>query len=231
MEPTNKNYISKRFETRNQWLKARWIGGSDAAVIVGQSPWSSKIELYRRLVLDEDIIDNDSEAMALGRALEPLIRSEFREDFKDEYEVIDPIDYTLYWRTDKPYMTATIDGTLIDKETGDKGILEIKTHDVRSMEDAMMWKDGQIPMQYLFQLIHYFAVLTDYKFARIVPRLRYFNWNGDGKELVKTETLTALKLYRFEAQKQIDWLERKETDFFENNVLKLIPPQPEIKGL
>ena len=63
-----------------EWLKARLkgIGGSEAAAIIGKSPWCSNVELWRRKTgraSAPDISDND--AVKFGHDAEPLIRGLF----------------------------------------------------------------------------------------------------------------------------------------------------------
>ena len=136
----------------------------------------------------------------------------------------------MFCRYDKPWMTATLDGTLIHKISKKKFILEIKTHDIRNKKDDEMWQ-VTIPVNYFIQVIHYLNVMNDYDGAILCARLRFFDYyNEDGKKLLKTET----RYYYIdrkdeEVQKQMIALEKVETKFWEENVLKRIPPKTTIK--
>ena len=136
----------------------------------------------------------------------------------------------MYCRLDKPWMTATLDGQLIHKISKKKFILEIKTHDIRNKKDDEMWQ-VTIPVNYFIQVIHYLNVMNDYDGAILVARLRFFDYyNEDGKKLLRTET----RYYYIdrkdeEVQKQMIALEKVETKFWEENVLKRIPPKTTIK--
>lgn len=222
-----KRYKVEKYKTREEWLEARGIGGSDAAAILGVSPWATSMDVFKRLTIGDDG-EEDNETFRYGRVMEPLIRQEFREDFSDEFEVIDPDGYELYRVIDKPYIHATIDGTLIEKETGRKGILEIKTHDVKNLDDAEQWKTGNLPTQYLAQLVHYLMVLNDYDFAVITIRLCEFAYDGE-KRKRKSNTTVYFRIEREAVQAYIENTEKKEDYFWNNNVLKLVPPQPTIK--
>ena len=136
----------------------------------------------------------------------------------------------MYCRLDKPWMTATLDGQLIHKISKKKFILEIKTHDIRNKKDDEMWQ-VTIPVNYFIQVIHYLNVMNDYDGAILVARLRFFDYyNEDGKKLLRTET----RYYYIdrkdeEVQKQMIALEKVETKFWEENVLKRVPPKTTIK--
>ncbi len=81
--------------TRADWLHARksGLGGSDAAAILGVSPWTSGYTLWRDKTSDHTD-DQSSLAMRRGTHLEPFILAEAM--------VVDP-DLTVYRA---PYMLA-----------------------------------------------------------------------------------------------------------------------------
>lgn len=222
--PKGKSRYSRHvYKTRPEWLRARVIGGSSASSIVGVNPWQSRLELYLSL-MEGPGDDRDNEVLKYGRENEPLIRKMFKLDFPDK-KVMAPRGYEMYIRNDKPYMTATVDGRTVDSD-GRKGILEIKTHDVRNSEDLDRWR-GSIPQNYLFQVLHYMLVLTDYEYADLVAKLRFFDYDGTMRTLVKTET-RYYHIERADVEKELAWLEKQETRFYEENFLKGIPPQPNI---
>ena len=72
-----------------EWLKARsyGIGGSDAAAVIGKSPYKSNVELFDEKTgrkTAEDI--SDKPYVRYGNGAEPLIRKLFALDYP-EYEV------------------------------------------------------------------------------------------------------------------------------------------------
>ena len=101
---------------------------------------------------------------------------------------------------------------------------------VRNKKDDEMWQ-VTIPVNYFIQVIHYLNVMNDYDGAILVARLRFFDYyNEDGKKLLRTET----RYYYIdrkdeEVQKQMIALEKVETKFWEENVLKRVPPKTTIK--
>lgn len=72
--------------------------------------------------------------------------------------------------------------------------------------------------------------MNDYEGVILVARLRFFDYyHEDGKKLLRTET----RYYYIdrkdeEVQKQMIALENAETKFWEENVLKHIPPAMKI---
>lgn len=224
-----KRYKQLFFKTREDWLKARIIGGSSASAIVGKSPYKSKFDIYIDLTTKRTGSEKTpSEAMEYGNRLEPLIRKEFALDHQ-QYKVLSPKNHEMYARLDKPWMTATLDGHLIHKISKKKLILEIKTHDIRNRKDDEDWQVS-IPINYFIQVIHYLNVMNDYQGVILVARLRFFDYyHEDGKKLLKTET----RYYYIdrkdeEVQKQMKLLENAETRFWEENVKKRIPPKTTI---
>ena len=132
---------------RTQWLALRkqGIGGSDAAAIIGVSPWKTAYALYREKTEDIDHVDEDTELLAWGRRLEAPIRDWYCETTGREVVVPD-----LMQSKDYPFMLGTLDGI-----AGDRG-LEIKT-----AHQATGWGEpgtNQIPTYYLTQVHHYMIV-------------------------------------------------------------------------
>lgn len=222
-----KLYRRETFKSREEWLQQRSFGGSSASAIIGKNPWMTNLELYLACVKANykrrKGVVND--AIILGTKLEPLVRKEVELDFPN-YVVHTPRNYEMYRRVDKPYLTATLDGTLFDKAKHKRYILEIKTHDIRNYEDEELWEHG-IPENYFIQVIHYLMVMNDYDGVLVAARLRKFDYyNEDGKKLEKVE-IKYRWIYRSdpEIQKWIQYLEAEETNFYEKHVLKRIPPQ------
>ena len=226
MEP---NYTIETFKSREEWLNARGLGGSSASAILGKNPHMSALELYKAIVMpNKHKIEKPNENMAYGIKCEPIIRRLYAIDFKDKYIVKKPRNFQMYRRKDKPYMTATLDSDLVERKTKRLGIHEIKTHDIRNRKDEEEWRD-HLPDNYFIQVLHYFLVRNDAQFAEVTAKLNFYDFfDPDGKKLIKTET----RYYHIEREdvvKQLDYLESKETDFWENNVMKKIMPTMKFK--
>lgn len=222
-------YRKETFKTKEDWLKNRGFGGSSASAILGKNPYMSKLELYRAIVMPNDHqIVKQNESMNYGTRCEPLIRKIFAYDFREKYRVHSPKDNEMYRRIDKPYLTATLDGILTEKKTKRKGVLEIKTHDIRNRSDEKLWSD-RIPDNYYIQVMHYLMVMNDFDFVVLTAKLRFYDYfNADGKKLLRTE-MRYYYIERSEVLKELEYLEKKETEFWEYNITKKVMPTLEIK--
>ena len=160
-----------------EWLawRQRGIGASEASAIVGKNPYMSNQELYRRKIGAEQPEDISGKACVIyGHAAEAPIRELFALDHP-EYTVQYGGAFDMVRHPKYPWLFATLDGRLIEKETGKRGIYEGKTTEIlRSMQmekwvytDEQGHKQGRVPDNYYVQLLHQllatgwdFAVLT-----------------------------------------------------------------------
>ncbi len=145
------------------------IGGSDAAAVLGLSPWKSNVRLWEEktgLREPEDI--SDKEVVRFGKESEAAIRRLFALDFP-QYKVTYDEFGMIANEPDCPFIFATLDGELTDSD-GRKGILEIKTTEIRRSLDRKKW-DGQVPDYYYAQIVHQ-LLATGYDFAILKARIR-----------------------------------------------------------
>ena len=110
------------YDGREQWLKGRkkFIGGSEAAAIVGLNPYMTNIDLWRIKTgrdTPEDIGNKDF--VRYGINAEPHLRALFAADYPD-YEV-GYIENNMWHNDVYPFAHASLDGWLTDKD-GRKGI-------------------------------------------------------------------------------------------------------------
>lgn len=157
--------------TRKEWLKARQkgIGGSDAASVLGISPWKTNVQLWEEktgITEPEDI--SEKEVVRFGKESEAAIRQLFQLDFP-EYQVSYDEFGMIANEPDCPFIFATLDGELTD-QNGRKGILEVKTTEIRRPIDWKKWK-GQVPDYYYAQIVHQ-LLATGYDFAILKARIR-----------------------------------------------------------
>lgn len=204
----------KTFNNREEWLAGRpaSIGASEAAAIIGISPFASAYELWERKTgnaPEKDLSGNP--VIEYGNRLEPAMRVMFQAEhpeLKLEYYQFD-----MLYQGSRPWMTATLDGELTD-EQGRKGVLEIKTASVGKKSQREKWHDA-IPLYYRAQICHQLLV-TGWDFAVLYAKL--VKLNGDSE----------LRTYWFEREdmkEELDWLLKQETDFWNKFVLtKTAPP-------
>ena len=132
------------FDTREDWLEARrgGIGGSDAAAIIGADQYKSALEVYAdKLGLTDG--KEDTEAMAWGRRLEPLVAEAYSEETKRAL-----IDHGVhFFQSDQhPFLRASVDRDIVSPV----GILSIKTSSYLAEKDLA---EG-MPLAWQVQLQH-----------------------------------------------------------------------------
>lgn len=204
-------------QTTEEWMEARrrGIGASEAAAVVGLSPWLDNVELWRRKTGRSTAPDiSNNEAVAYGHAAEAPIRELFALDYP-EYAVSYGGAFDMVFHPEHPFIFATLDGRLQERETGRLGVLEIKTTNiVRSMQREKWWHDGKpcIPDQYYCQICHQ-LLATGWDYAVLHAQLKFL-YGGD----IRSERRTYF-IERSEVQEDIDYLRDAELNFWNNNVL------------
>ena len=153
-----------------EWLKFRTsgIGGSDASAILGMNPYKTNVELWEEKTgLKPPKPVTCIEAVEYGKKAEKPLRALFALDFP-KYKVIEHKNIVFL---NHGFMFASLDGMLIEKKTGRKGILEIKTANIFQAMHKERWKD-KIPDNYYIQVLHYMAVM-EAEFAYLNAQLKY----------------------------------------------------------
>ena len=140
--------ISTKNMSHEEWLDLRktGIGGSDAGAVCGLNPYVSSIGVYLNKIGKVPEVE-DNEAMRQGRDMEDYVARRFSE--KTGLKV--RRSHQLYRSKEHPFMIADVDRMIVGEDAG----LECKTV---SAYGADKWKDGQIPVHYLLQCLHYMAV-------------------------------------------------------------------------
>jgi putative phage-type endonuclease len=140
-------------KTRDEWLRARMggIGGSDAPIAVGESPFKSPFQLWSEkvgLVEPDDLSNN--EAVEWGHRLEPVIAEAYAEKAGRRVRYSDP--FHIRQHPEHRWMMATLDA--LQEENDEEGVLQIKTTSAFKAEE---WED-EPPLHYQIQLQHEIAV-------------------------------------------------------------------------
>jgi putative phage-type endonuclease len=197
--------------TREEWLVERnkGIGASDASAVIGRNPYKTNVELWlekRGQLIPADI--SNKPYVKYGVEAEAPLRQLFALDFP-KYEVsyseFDVVRHQKY-----PFIFATLDGRLVDRETGRKGILEIKTTEVMSSKSKESW-DGRVPDNYYIQICHQ-LLATGWDFAILKAQLKF---KFPDSLHLQTRHYT---IERAEVQQDIDFLLGKEIEFWRNYV-------------
>ena len=199
------------YANETDWLNARrsWIGGSDAACIIGRNPWKSNVDLWREKTGRKKPADlSDNELVNYGKAAEDHLRELFALDYKPRGLMVHYKPFNIWTNKEYPWAHASLDGWLTLITGGDQfGVLEIKTATINSAAQAEKWRN-RIPDNYFCQLLHYMAV-TGASYAYLSAQLKY---ERDGEEI---ESRTQrYKLTRTpEIDEQIAYLMAKEREF------------------
>lgn len=198
----------KFFEFREHWLEERTkgIGGSDASVILGENPYKTSKDLWEEkkgIKEAEDI--SHKEHVQYGTKAEEHLRNLFALDFP-QYSVWHVENHTLESK-EYPFMRYSADGLLLDCETGEKGILEVKTTNILASSHKEKW-NNKIPQNYYIQVLHG-LIVTGYDFVILKAQLRY-QFKG---ELPKFETKHYL-IRREDVLEDIEFLKQAEIEWW-----------------
>jgi putative phage-type endonuclease len=127
--------------SREDWLRERrrGIGGSEAAAILGLSPWATPLDVYLDKIGEGEDVE-ETEAMYFGTILEGVVADEFsrRTGLKVRRR------NALLTHPDYPWMIANIDRMVVGG-----GLLECKTC------NAFNPWNGVVPEHYQIQVQHY----------------------------------------------------------------------------
>lgn len=148
---------------REEWLETRkhYIQASDAAAILGYSPWKNATQLYDEkagLIEPKDI--SDKPYVIYGKKMEPFIREQFLLDCP--YFSCDYHEFDILVSTERKWQGCTLDGELTVTSAnpwnfplGSKGILECKTGSWTKYTELREWME--FPLHYHAQQVHQLA--------------------------------------------------------------------------
>lgn len=196
---TGVKYLSPEWETERHKLG---IGGSEAAAIAGLNPYSSAFTVYWDKVGKGEPVEV-SEGMRQGTDLEEYVVKRFCEATGKK---VRKCEYMLQ-SAENPFMIADVDRFVV----GENAILECKTSLNRSgysYDDA-----NNIPAYQLVQCLHYMSVVGAEK-AYLAT-------------LVFGKDFNIVEINASDYKDDIASLIQIEKRFWEENVLKEIPPQPD----
>lgn len=148
-----KRLISTKDMDKQTWIEHRLkgIGGSDAGIIMGVSPFRSVLQLWEEKTGKITVNSDESNIQHFGHVLEDVVRKEFER--QTGFKV--SIRRCIYQSINHPFMIADVDG-IVTEPDGTKAIFEAKTTSAFNREE---WKKGEIPLHYIYQIQHYMAVM------------------------------------------------------------------------
>lgn len=193
---------------RPKWLEYRrkGLGGSDAAAVLGISPFRTARDLYydKLGVVTADDQENWV-ALEVGNLLEPLVARIFAK--KTGLRIYQR--KCMFQHPHYPWMLADLD-YLVELPDGRTAILEIKTTNYNAKDK--WWYNGEeiVPIYYESQGRHYMAVMN-------LDRVYYCCLYGNNEDETIIRHIDRDMAYEME-------LIALEQDFWENNVLAKLPP-------
>lgn len=191
--------VSTKDLAHEQWIEYRrtGIGGSDASTVVGLNPYNSLYKLYadkKGLIC----VAEDTEVMRQGRDFEEYVARRFTEETGKK---VRRRNY-MFLHDDYDYILADIDREIIGENAG----LECKTTSLFNKSD---FENGEIPLYYYVQIMHYMAVMGyDRMYLAVLVLSKGFYW---------------FKIERDE--EEIQSLLQSECDFWNNYIIpEKMPP-------
>ena len=199
LETNNEVY---EYANDDDWhtLREKRIGGSDIGAILGVNKYKSIIDVY--IDKTEGSKFEGNEATFWRHMHESTIMKVFAQKHR-EFNV-----YQAPYSVVNDFLIANLDGVLKDRNTGEHGVLEIKTTNAFNYKD---WEGDVVPQYYYAQVQHY-LMLTGYKFAYIAVLI-----GGNHYKDFKIER----------SEEDIALIREKATEFYKENILKQIPPMPD----
>lgn len=155
--------------TRDEWRvwRNKGIGGSDAPIILGLSPYKTRLELYEEKILSEPPPEQTNFVAERGNRFEPRIRSLVELVTGEEFSV------ALLESEAFPFIRVSLDGINLNKDI----ILEIKT----------VGKDNhnKIPDHYYAQVQHELFVSQ----AKKCIYASYYDENWDEQNITQSNLI------------------------------------------
>ena len=192
------------------WLeyRRRGIGGSDAAAILGISPFATARDLYydKLKIVPFDDSESNWVAKKMGHLLEDLVAEIFH--VKTGYRIYQI--KKMFYHPVHTFMLADID-YFVELPKGRTAILEIKTTNYNA-KDHWWSEDGQeiVPLNYEAQGRHYMSVMN-------IDEVFYCCLYGNNEDEVIIRHIDRDRDYEAE-------LIALEQDFWENHILTGMPP-------
>ena len=157
----------KSTANREEWkaLRSKYIGGSDAAAVVGMNAYVSPLSLWAEKTGRLPGFEGNL-ATEVGTYMEEFVAQKFAEVTGKKVRRCN-----LSWFNDQyPWAIANIDREIVGEDAG----LEIKT---TSELNLKKFKNGEYPANYYVQIVHYLAVTGKKRwYLAVLIGNREFKW-------------------------------------------------------
>ncbi len=170
----------KKVKTKNhdEWLKLRsqYIGGSDAAAVVGMNHFSSPYSLWAEKTGRQPGFSGNL-ATEVGTFLEEFVAQKFAQETGKKVRKCNH----SFLNSKYPFAIANIDREIMGEDAG----LEIKTTNSLNLK---RFKNGEYPENYYVQCVHYLAVTGKKRWYLAVlignNEFKWFTIERDEEEIV-----------------------------------------------
>ena len=169
-------------ESREDWLKLRgkYIGGSDAAAVVGMNPYASPYSLWAEKTGKVPGFAGNL-ACEVGTYLEEFVAQKFEDETGKKVRRCN----MSFLNSDYPFAIANIDREIVGEDAG----LEIKTTNILSLKK---FKGGEYPASYYCQMVHYLAVTGKKKwYLAVLIGNKEFKWFTLERDQTEIDSLMA----------------------------------------
>lgn len=194
--------IKKQYTTdHDDWLslRSKYIGGSDAAAVVGLNPYCSPFSLWMEKTGQQPPFEGNM-ATRIGTYMEDFVAGLFEEQTGKKVRR----ENASLFNTDYPWAIANVDRLIVGEDAG----LEIKNVSALS---TRMFRNGEYPPRFYCQCCHYLAVTGKPRWYLAV--------------LVGYQDLKVFTIDRDE--EEIRALMEAECAFWNNYVVSKTPPPPD----
>lgn len=181
--------------------RSKYIGGSDCAIIMGQSRWSTPLKLFMEKTKQIEPADlSNKENVYWGNVMEEIIRQEVEKRLNTR--ILKPDSDKPYISKQYDFIGCQLDGVAVDNNDQ---IFEFKTASEYKNEE---WEADKAPIEYILQCQHNMYV-------------------ANAKECILAVLIGGNRLVIKKVVRDDDLIEKivqKEVDFWLNNVQADIPP-------
>lgn len=166
-------------------LRSHYIGGSDAAVVVGLNSFSSPYALWAEKTGKVPGFEGNL-ATEVGTYLEEFVAQKFATETGKKVRKCN----LSFFNSDYPFAIANIDREIVGEDAG----LEIKT---TSEMNLRKFRGGEYPENYYCQCVHYMAITGKKRwYLAVLVGNREFMWFTIERDEAEIEALmTAEKLF------------------------------------
>ena len=198
-------YESVLFMQDDKWREGRKhsIGASDAAAVMGISPWKTEAQLWDEKANGKTLDFHNADTVRGHRSENHILELYGIETGRKIFSG----ERIMLMSNHNPFMSCTLDGIDFTDENNPV-IIEVKSVKFSHGE----WSDDKIPDYYFTQLLHQLAVTGWNEAILLVRFTRNEGWESASERLYHVK--------RADVRDQIDKLARKESKFWNEYVVK-----------